>query len=136
MNPDLVARVIGYTWITLAVALTFAVVTTELVWRIVRRGRFALLLWRALRIVYQEARPLMPKRPRCYDCGELHWYNFWVADEVWEQIKPSAEGTGGVLCVRCIDLRCTRKGLTDVVGWFHFVGHALRPAPEQETSVI
>lgn len=66
--------------------------------------------------------------PACAECGERHWYNFWVPDEVWARIcpdQPYREGLGGVLCVRCMDRRCIDLGIAGIEGRFFFKGGAI-----------
>ena len=64
--------------------------------------------------------------PYCDVCGESHWYNFFVPDDVWEQIAPLdyVPGGGGILCVRCIDKRCVKLGIK-TTGRFYFTGEAV-----------
>ena len=71
-----------------------------------------------------------PVGPCCDTCGESHWYNFFVPDDVWEQIAPldGPSGGGGTLCVRCIDKRCAELGIK-ATGRFHFTGKAVSTHP-------
>lgn len=66
----------------------------------------------------------MTNGPRCDTCGESHWYNFFVPDDVWERIAPLDIPGGGALCVRCIDKRCVELGIK-TLGRFHFVGEGV-----------
>lgn len=81
---------------------------------------------------------LIEDGPYCDVCGESHWYNFFVPDDVWEQIAPLdyVPGGGGILCVRCIDKRCVELRIK-TVGRFYFTGKAVSaPASQPATTTV
>ena len=65
---------------------------------------------------------------RCDRCGGPHELNYWVPDDVWEQIRPEPgpPGGGGAICLKCIDERCQEVGLSDVSVRVHHESQAVR----------
>lgn len=55
---------------------------------------------------------------RCFDCGEPYgtpeWIEAVVHSDVWEQINPSHDRGGGILCIKCMANRCIEVGLDKV----------------------
>ncbi len=54
----------------------------------------------------------------CYDCGLLYtskaWADVVIPDSYWEQINPSDNKGGGLLCFNCIVGRLDALGLINV----------------------
>ncbi|MFL1405420.1 hypothetical protein ACJO2E_08765 [Marinobacter sp. M1N3S26] len=46
----------------------------------------------------------------CQSCGRTYHAIYWAPDHVWDHIKPSPEGDGGLLCVECAHSRAKEAG--------------------------
>jgi len=49
---------------------------------------------------------------RCDCCEKEYDAIYWVPEHVWQKIRPSQEGYGGLLCVECAHARALRAGYT------------------------